>query len=130
MAAVNLISLWLSPLMSQRLMLGAFNILSHFIFMQQLSWYVPSNGDVCPNIGNVSTITLLYFIYVFNNWVCNRFPFARRLMVRRLRERKLHSNYRGWAEGGLNRRLLHHLKFFFERSQLNNLCYHGSKHGE
>lgn len=57
MASVNLISLWLSPEMSQRLMLIAFNILAHFLLMQQLSWYVPYNGDVCPNIGNVSNNT-------------------------------------------------------------------------
>ncbi|KAJ6649282.1 Neuronal acetylcholine receptor subunit alpha-7 [Pseudolycoriella hygida] len=50
MASVNLITLWLSPEMSHRLMLLIFNILSHFIYMQQISWYVPSNGDICPNI--------------------------------------------------------------------------------
>lgn len=52
MASINLISLWMSPELSQRLLLLAFNILSHYLFMQQISYIVPSNGDICPNIGN------------------------------------------------------------------------------
>ncbi|XP_037040197.1 neuronal acetylcholine receptor subunit alpha-2-like [Bradysia coprophila] len=50
MASINLITSWLSPEMSERLMLLALNILSHFLYMQQLSWYIPFNGDICPTI--------------------------------------------------------------------------------
>lgn len=61
MASINLISLWLAPELPQRLMLVTFNILFHFLYLQQLPWYVPKNGDRCPNIGNVK----MHFFFNF-----------------------------------------------------------------
>lgn len=52
---INLMSLWLSPVCVERLALVALNVFFHFLFMQQLSWYIPSNGDVVPLVGEYET---------------------------------------------------------------------------
>lgn len=50
MVAINLIALWLEPGCSERLFLYGLNILTNIFFIQQISWYVPSNGEQCPNV--------------------------------------------------------------------------------
>lgn len=59
---INLISLWLAPICIERLSLICVNIFFHFTYLQQLSWYVPSNGDVVPLFSKLTkhhiTITL------------------------------------------------------------------------
>lgn len=54
---INLTALWLSPDCSQRLILYCMSLFSHFMYMQQLTWLVPSNGDTCPELGK-------YFVYI------------------------------------------------------------------
>ncbi|CAD7086208.1 unnamed protein product [Hermetia illucens] len=49
LVALNLISLWLSPTCSERIIICIVSLFSHFIFIQQLSWLVPKNGEIVPN---------------------------------------------------------------------------------
>lgn len=50
MLFLNLISLWLEPTCSERIIVIGVNIFSHLTFLQQLSWYVPHNRDILPTI--------------------------------------------------------------------------------
>lgn len=50
MVTINLVSLILNFNTSDRVFLVIFDIFIHFSFMQQISWYVPHNGEDCPNI--------------------------------------------------------------------------------
>lgn len=69
MLLLNLISLWLDPSCTERIILTGVNIFSHLTFMQQLSWYVPHNRDVLPSISkllfNVIDIDITYRLYFF-----------------------------------------------------------------
>lgn len=47
---MNLIILWISPELIERIFLVIFNIFSHFMFTRQLSWFCPHNGDNPPSV--------------------------------------------------------------------------------
>lgn len=47
---INLIVLVINTKNTNRLLLLSLNIMSHILFLQQLSWYIPNNGDTVPNV--------------------------------------------------------------------------------
>lgn len=48
---INLVTLWLSPACLERLALVGLNVYFHFLYLQQLAWYLPKNGDLVPCVG-------------------------------------------------------------------------------
>lgn len=50
LAAINLLSLWVDPDNNTRMILLAISLYGHFEYVRELVWYVPSNGDVIPDI--------------------------------------------------------------------------------
>lgn len=50
LAALNLISLWVDPDNSVRIILLSISLYAHFEYVRELVWYVPANGDVVPDI--------------------------------------------------------------------------------
>lgn len=47
---LNLLSLWIDTENNARIGLLALSLYGHFSYIQQISWYVPSNGDSLPDI--------------------------------------------------------------------------------
>ena len=50
MILINLIVLFIDPNLSERVCLSGFNAITHFLFLQQLYWAIPHNGDSVPNV--------------------------------------------------------------------------------
>lgn len=50
MILINLIVLFIDPDQSERILLSGFNAITHFLFLQQLYWALPRNGDTVPNV--------------------------------------------------------------------------------
>lgn len=47
---INLLVLFIDPDLSERVSLLGFNAVTHFMFLQQLYWAIPHNGDSVPNV--------------------------------------------------------------------------------
>ncbi|CAO1375370.1 unnamed protein product [Diamesa hyperborea] len=47
---VCLSTLWMTPGCVERFVLSGFNLFSHFLFMEQLYWLIPHNGETLPNV--------------------------------------------------------------------------------
>lgn len=47
---LNLISLWVDSTNNRRIILLSLSLLGHFIYMKNLFWVVPNNGDTIPDI--------------------------------------------------------------------------------
>ncbi|CAO1304163.1 unnamed protein product [Diamesa serratosioi] len=42
--------LWMTPGCVERFVLAGFNLFSHFLFVEQLVWLIPHNGETLPNV--------------------------------------------------------------------------------
>lgn len=51
LASLNLISLWVDSGSNRRIILLSLSLYGHFIYIQQLYWALPHNGDTIPDIG-------------------------------------------------------------------------------
>jgi hypothetical protein len=48
---LTLVTFWMEPSETDRLMLAVLNVLSHILFLQHLGRLLPANGDQTPLIG-------------------------------------------------------------------------------
>ena len=60
---VNLMSYWMDPCHSDRIVIITLNIFSHFVFLQYLGYMVATNGDETPVIGKL----VIYFYIKYIN---------------------------------------------------------------
>lgn len=51
---LTLVTFWMEPSETDRLMLSAVNVLSHILFLQHLGSLLPANGDQTPLMGKNS----------------------------------------------------------------------------
>lgn len=50
MVLLNLISLWVDSVNNQRIILLSLSLLGHFLYMVNLFWALPFNGDILPDL--------------------------------------------------------------------------------
>lgn len=50
LVVLNLISLWVDSENNRRFTLLSLSLFGHFMFLQQLYWTLPHNGDTLPDI--------------------------------------------------------------------------------
>lgn len=56
----NLISLWIDTENVQRIFLLAVSMYAHLYFLEQETWLVPNNGDVCPDVSKCNVFIFLF----------------------------------------------------------------------
>lgn len=53
MMALNLVAIMFNCMSLERMSLSFLSLLAHFMYIQELSWYAPDNGNDVPLFGKV-----------------------------------------------------------------------------